>query len=80
MDDPQRSKRGSGSMADTMRTIGALSTVGLSFVFAIAIGAGLGWYLDKVFGTAPWLFLVFFAIGVAAGIVNVYRTAGRVLK
>ncbi len=29
-------------MADTMRTIGALSTVGISFVFAIAIGAGLG--------------------------------------
>jgi len=67
-------------MADTMRTIGALSTVGLSFVFAIVIGAGLGWYLDKAFGTAPWLFLLFFAIGVAAGILNVYRTAGRFLK
>lgn len=67
-------------MAETMRTIGALSTVGMSFVFAIAIGAGLGWYLDKVFGTAPWMFLVFFAIGVVAGILNVYRTANRVLK
>lgn len=67
-------------MADTMRTIGALSTVGISFVLAIAIGAGLGWYLDKIFGTAPWMFLLFFAIGVAAGILNVYRTAGRVLK
>ena len=67
-------------MAETMRTIGALSTVGMSFVFAIAIGAGLGWYLDKVLGTAPWMFLVFFAIGVVAGIVNVYRTANRILK
>ena len=46
----------------------------------IAIGAALGWYLDKLLGTAPWMFLVFFAIGVAAGIRNVYRTAGRVLK
>lgn len=80
MDDPQPKKRASGSMADTMRTIGALSTVGLSFVFAIAIGAGLGWYLDKVLGTAPWMFFLFFAIGVAAGILNVYRTAGRILK
>jgi ATP synthase protein I len=80
MDDPQPQKRGNSSMAETMRTIGALSTVGISFVLAIAIGAGLGWYLDKSFGTGPWLFLIFFAIGVAAGILNVYRTAGRVLK
>jgi ATP synthase protein I len=80
MVDPQPPSRETGSMAETMRTIGALSTVGISFVLAIAIGAGLGWYLDKSFGTGPWLFLIFFAIGVAAGILNVYRTAGRVLK
>jgi ATP synthase protein I len=80
MDDRQPPKRGSGSMADTARTIGALSTVGFSFVLSIAIGAGLGWYLDKSFGTGPWLFFLFFAIGVAAGVLNVYRTAGRILK
>ena len=80
MDDPQPQKRSPGSMGDTMRTVGALSTVGLSFVFAIAIGAGLGWYLDKALGTAPWMFFLFFVIGVAAGILNVYRTAGRFLK
>ena len=80
MDDPEQPKRQPGSMADNVRTIGALSTVGFSFVLAIAIGAGLGWYLDKSFGTAPWMFFLFFAIGVAAGVLNVYRTAGRILK
>jgi len=39
-------------MADTMRTIGALSTVGISFVLAIAIGAGFGWFLDAYRGRA----------------------------
>lgn len=78
--DPDPPKRAPGSVADTVRTIGALSTVGISFVLAIAIGAGLGWYLDKSFGTGPWLFFLFFAIGVAAGVLNVYRTAGRFLK
>jgi ATP synthase protein I len=72
--------RKTGSTGDTMRTLGALSTVGLSFVLAIAIGAGLGWYLDKLLGTAPWLFFLFFAAGVAAGVLNVYRTAGKFLK
>jgi ATP synthase protein I len=68
------------SMADTMRTLGALSTVGFSFVLAIVIGAAAGYYLDRWLGTGPWLFFLFFVLGLAAGILNVYRTAGKFLK
>jgi ATP synthase protein I len=68
------------STADTMRTIGALSTVGISIVLAIMIGAACGYYLDRWLGTGPWLFLLFVLFGIAAGITNVYRTAGRFLK
>jgi len=67
-------------MADTFRTIGALSTVGISFVLAVGMGAMIGFYLDKWLGTGPWLFLLFILFGLAAGILNVYRTANRFLK
>ena len=67
-------------MADSVRVLGALSTVGISFVLAIVIGAWFGWLLDKWLGTGPWLFMLFFFFGLAAGIINVYRTAGRFLN
>jgi ATP synthase protein I len=80
MDDRPAARSRSGSMADTFRTIGALSTVGISFVLAIVMGFACGYYLDRWLGTGPWLLLVFTVFGLAAGILNVYRTAGRFLK
>jgi ATP synthase protein I len=80
MDEQPLRKNQSGSLADSFRTIGALSTVGISFVLAIVIGFACGYYLDKWLGTGPWLLLVFTVFGLVAGITNVYRTAGRFLK
>ena len=68
------------STADTMRTIGALSTVGISMVLAVVIGAGIGYFLMTHFGLGRWVFFLGFVFGVAAGIINIYRTAGRILK
>jgi ATP synthase protein I len=68
------------SRADTVRTLGALSTVGLSFVLAIVLGAWFGRLLDSWLGTSPWLFIVFFFLGLAAGILNVYRTTKGVMR
>jgi len=67
-------------LADSMRTLGGLSTVGLSFVLAIALGAGVGYFLMTRLGLGTWVFLLFFVFGVIAGILNVYRTANRFLK
>jgi F0F1-type ATP synthase assembly protein I len=67
-------------LSETVRTIGALSTVGFSFVLAIVIGAYVGWILDKWMGTSPWMFFLFFVLGLVAGILNVYRTAGKFIK
>lgn len=67
-------------LRDTFRTIGGVGTVGMSFVFAVFIGAGLGYFLMTKFGWGRWVFFVGFAFGVAAGVLNVYRTASRFLK
>ena len=72
--------QGRKSLADSVRTIGALSTVGFSFVLAIVLGVWAGWLLDKWLGTSPWMFFLFFILGLAAGVLNVYRTAGKFLK
>ncbi len=62
---------------DAMRTYGTVGTVGLSFVFAIALGTALGLWLDRVTGLSPLFFIVFFLCGIAAGVLNVYRTFSR---
>jgi ATP synthase protein I len=63
-------------MADspsTLRTLGQLSTVGLSFVLALVLGFGGGYWLDDWLGTRPWLAFIGFFVGMAAGVLNVYR-------
>ena len=71
---------GRAPLPDTVRTIGALSTVGISFVLAIVLGVGAGYFLMTRFGLGRWVFILFFIFGVVAGILNVYRTAARFLK
>mgnify|MGYP000930959243 CR=1 FL=1 len=53
--------------------LGVAFTVTAYIVTGIAVGAGLGWLLDAWLGTKPWLFVVFFFLGAASGMLNVYR-------
>jgi ATP synthase protein I len=52
-----------------------LSSVGLEMGIAVALGSGIGYWLDKKFGTKPWLMLVFLLLGVAAGFKGIYTAA-----
>lgn len=47
--------------------------IGSEFVGAILVGAAIGYGLDHLLGTKPWLLLLFFVLGFAAGVLNVMR-------
>jgi ATP synthase protein I len=66
-------RRDQNSTAETMRTLGTLGSVGFSFVLAIVIGVGIGLLIDRWIGRGHWGFFIFFFLGLAAGVVNVYR-------
>ena len=55
-----------------LRTLGHVSTVGLSMAISIAVGALIGHYLDTKFGTDPWLLIIFLGFGIAAAFRNLY--------
>lgn len=46
----------------------------IEFISAIFLALLIGWYLDKVFETKPWLMVAFMPIGLVAGILNMIRT------
>lgn len=46
---------------------------GSEFVSAIIVGSGIGWALDRLLGTNPAFLIVFFMLGVAAGVWGVIR-------
>jgi ATP synthase protein I len=47
-------------------------------VAGVAVGAGLGWLIDRWLGVSPWGLIIFVLLGFAAGVLNVMRTAGVV--
>ena len=60
--------------------IGTAFKLSTELVSAVAVGTIIGFILDKTFGTKPWLILIFFFVGVVAGISNVIKTAKNMQK
>ena len=55
--------------------MGLAFRVGVEMVAGVAVGTGIGYALDYWLGTGPWLMIVFFFLGAAGGMMNVYRAA-----
>lgn len=62
--------------AETKKIV-TLSSLGLMLPSAIAVGLAFGYLLDKIFGTQPWLLILFFFLGTASGITSLIRGLNR---
>src|SRR6516225_2893629 len=52
--------------------------VAIEVVVAIGVATALGWAIDSWLGTRPWGIIVLFFLGVAAGMLNVYRAVSGI--
>ncbi len=58
---------------EDFRRFAELGTVALTLPSSIAVGLFMGYFLDKWLGTRPWLLLTFLLLGVASGLLSLFR-------
>ena len=68
----EKNKEGSNAAS-----LGKALKISTELVAAVVVGSIIGFLLDGWFDTKPLLTICFFIIGVAAGMLNVFRSAKR---
>ena len=53
------------------------SSLGLMFPLAMGLGFAWGYWMDRIFGTKPWLTAIFTGFGVIAAFINLFRLTTR---
>ena len=71
-----RDNRGMGK--EFMRAFAVLTQIGITIIACIGLGIFLGWLLDRLLGTSPWLILVFTFLGIAAAFKSIFDFAKRI--
>tara|TARA_B100001123_G_C14317246_1_gene633722 strand:- start:191 stop:475 length:285 start_codon:yes stop_codon:yes gene_type:complete len=61
-------------------SLGKALKISTELVAAVFVGSTIGFLLDNWFDTKPLLTVCFFFMGVAAGILNVFKSAKRMNK
>ena len=74
------SKRSKISKETQSSKLGIAFKMSTEMVAAVVVGTIIGFILDNWFGTKPWLILIFFFVGVIAGILNVVRSAKKMQR
>ena len=78
--DKTKSKLNKNIRDKNSSNLGQAFKLSTELVSAVVVGTIIGFILDKSFGTKPWLILIFFFVGVIAGIMNVIKSAKNLQK
>ena len=73
-------KIGEGNRGSNATSLGKALKISTELVAAVVVGSTIGFLLDNWFDTKPLLTICFFIMGVAAGILNVFRSAKKMQK
>ena len=75
-----KSRKSAKSNESSSSSMGSAFKMSTELVSAVVVGTIIGFILDNWFGTKPWLILIFFFVGVIAGITNVIKSAKKMQK
>lgn len=65
------------SAGSASRAMNFAMRMGVELVAAMVIAVGIGWGLDRLLHTKPWLMILMVPVGMAAGLRNLVRAAGK---
>jgi ATP synthase protein I len=57
---------------EVVRSLISYSSLGLEMGLSVAIGIGIGYFLDAYFKTSPYLTIIFMFFGIAAAFKTIY--------
>jgi ATP synthase protein I len=67
------------SQEETNRKSGMAYAAGITLFASVAGFTGIGWLIDKWFGTTPWFLVVGIVLGSAAGLYQFIRISSKTI-
>ena len=62
-----------------VKKVAEVSSLGLVLPSSIVIGLCMGYFLDKLLGTHPWMLIIFLLFGIASGFYSLIRGLNKYL-
>jgi len=61
-----------------VRAMSFFMQIGVTIIACLAVGIFLGWLLDRLLGTSPWLMMIFTFLGVVAAFKSIFDFSKKV--
>jgi ATP synthase protein I len=65
---------------EVVKSLLSYSSLGLEMGLCVAIGIGIGYFLDKYFTTSPYLTIIFMFFGIIAAMKTIYQLMKKLEK